>query len=182
MNLRQKVTKAKRELRSINKEETRRKRLGYDTTGTSNTLEMVQYFQHKHRLEDIVSLKNKKYRHERWNENIKINGNKLTYIAMYVEFTKIGELFYPNGQVLTHKEIDEFLSSEEIKNKMYQLGMEASQREPEKQFKKNSHIDYWIAISDMRTKNKILKTQKLFYQFYGSDLIYEYEPSDKPSK
>lgn len=180
MNLRIKRKHAKQKLDAILKEEEEKtKKWG---TGWQNTWDIVQSHMYKSDLQNIINTKRKLRLHYQWNEpEPKLNWDKITYISFWGEYTKLGEAFYPNGQCLTTKEINEFLKSDKVLNNMYTIGMKTLAREPEKEIggRGDRHVSYWIEVSMDRTKNKKLHLKKQFYQFYGSDQIYRYEQENE---
>lgn len=180
MNLRIKRKHAKQKLDAIFKEEEEKtKRWG---TSWQTTWDIVKSHMAKSELQNIINTKRKLRLHYQWNETEpKLNWDKITYISVWGDYTKLGELFYPNGQYLTSDEISNFLQGDKVSNNIYAIGMKTLAREPEKEIggRGSRHVDYWIEMSMDRTKNKKLHFKKQLYQFYGSDQIYRYKQENE---
>lgn len=178
MNLRIKRKHAKQKLEHIVESEKKRKKY-------FSTIDMYLSYESKKPLEDIINTKRKLRLHYQWNEEEpKVDWDKITYFSIWGEYTKLGEIFYPNGQYLMMSEIHNFLNSDRVRNNMYAVGRKTANRNPEKETwsQYDRYVDYWIEFSMDKTKNKKLHSEKLYYQFYGSDRIYLYEKENVDDK
>lgn len=157
MNLRQKVKQAKKELATVD-----------ERYGGPYALDMVQNFQEKSRLQKIINYKRKPSRFVSWNEERKIDTNKLTYISLRADYQELLTIKSPNGKPLTKRQIDEFVKR--CGKRMYGHGLKVYEREPSKK----EYTDYEYFISDCRTKQKVFHIKKLYRQYYGDDKLYSY--------
>lgn len=161
MNLRQKIKKAKAELNGLLKEH------------HSSTWEIIKSFEKRQKLQKIINHKRNFNRYFDFNEEYKINLKKITYISFHADFKDLGVLKSPNGKPLKQKEINAFLIKM-IQTKLYEHAKKVSEEVPSKDGFMN-RIDYWISISDDRTKAKRLHAEKVYFQFKGDETIYRYQ-------
>jgi len=160
MNLRKKIKKAKKEIKEVEEQYT-----------GNTTFDIVMRYKKTSKLQKIINYKRNDNRFYQWNEGYEIDWNKLTYFGFNAGFTNLGYLKSANGKALTRTEINKFLKV--IMDKFYQYAKQVSGEEAsEGDFRK--HVDYSIIVSNDRTKGKRLHVEKRYFQFKGSDLIYEY--------
>jgi len=165
MNLRQRVKKAKAELKALPE----------NPRGNSQW-EIYEHFNKKMDLLDIIAKKRKKVTYYGWNEEYEIDWNALTYVSVHADFTTLAVLKTPNGKPMSLDEINVFLS-EILVTKLKNYSKEVTVTTPKKEMDKR--VDYFISVSNDRTKNKKLHRKMVFYQFEGSDKIYAYKEKDK---
>lgn len=164
MNLRQKIKKAKKELEII------------ETAHSKDTMwDIYQNYHKKDKLQRIINYKRNFNQYYNWNEEYKIDFSKLTYIDLFIDYKQVGVLQSPNGKPLRKSRVLEF--EKMCLKKIHQFATEVSKQETIKDDKLNGRVEYFMSFSNDRTKSKKLHREKLYYQFYGEDVIYRYQNS-----
>lgn len=167
MNLRQKVKQAKVKLKKVEEDYKRKTRYG------ATTWDIVENYEITSKLQEIINHKRKFNRYYHWNEEHQIDWDNLTYISFHADYKTLGILKSPNGKPLKKEDVNHFLDII-MKTKFYPFAKEISKLEKnEKDYIK--HIDYFVSVSNDRTKDKKLHMEKVYYQFKGDDKIYKYQ-------
>lgn len=179
MNLRQKVKKAKKELQELTNEEFKRKNKShlYITFEDNTMLGMLERFNRKSELQEIINKKRNYNRHFNADEEYDIDWSKLTYISFHADFDTLAVLKSSNGRPLARKDIQAFLEKATEKFKNYIKAV--SEREPRIEFGIHAKVDYFFKVSNDRTKSKRLHIENLCYQLEGSSKVYFYDSKIK---
>lgn len=160
MNLRQKIKKAKVELKYVK-----------ETYPDTYPMEMLTKHEKVSELQNIINHKRNYNRFYEWNEEYKIDLNKLTYISFAVGYEEKMVLTTKNGRVLSPKEIKSF--NELALKKFLEIGKEVGEKEEIRcDWKIKNRVTYHFFYSNDRTKGKKLHKQELCHQFYGSDELH----------
>lgn len=169
MNLRQKIKKAKKEMRELEQKDS-----------GSYMVDIYRHVQEQSRLQKIINHKRNFNLHYEWSEPIKIDMKKLTYIAIRSNFKELGVMISPNGKPISIEKANEFINTT-LKSNLWSYSKKiASQEKPTAEYERK-HVDYYISLSNDRTKSKKLTNEKLFYQFIGDEKIYRYQSEKKES-
>src|SRR5690606_9881129 len=126
----------------------------------STSWNFIQKWQDKQKLQTIINHKRKFNRYFNWNEEHEIDWKKLTYISIHADFTTLGVLRSPNGKPLNENEVNEYIQ-QILKTKLYNYALKISKEEKSND-KYNNHIDYWLSVSNDKTKNKRLHSEKIY--------------------
>lgn len=167
MNLRQKIKKAKRELKELN------------SKGSGSSMwDMLQHFEKEQKLQTIINHKRNFNQYYGWEEKPNVNLQKLTHVGVHSEFKEFGVLTSSCGKALDPKKVDVFVNRM-IQTKFLNHAKEvAKQKKPANKIGRE-HIDYYLTLSSDKTKSKKLFMKKLFYQFKGDDKLYHYINKNK---
>lgn len=158
MNLRQKVKKAKRDLKLASKK--------YDG---STMWDIYQKFQIESDLNEIIDYKRKPNRTIfQWNKDYREDLGKLTYASFRVSHQELCKIKSSNGRPLTKTQLLEFMNK--CREKLYHHGLKIQQEDKNDKI----YVDYILYLSDCKTKQKRLYVKDLYRQYYGDDKIYAY--------
>lgn len=157
LNLRQKVKRAKKDIETVE-----------ERIPGPYTLDIVERFEEKSRLQKIIDYKRKPNRIVNWDDPYKPCYDKLTYMSLSANFEDLTKIVSPNGKPLTRKQVREFINK--CHDKIYHYGLKVAQREPNKEM----YTDYVLFTSDFRTKQKTLYPVKIYRQYDGDDKLYAY--------
>lgn len=159
MNLRQKVKHAKRELK-LAKIKLDNAKIPYD---------IYESWQEVNRLTEIINFKRKPNEHFNWNEDSKVNMNNLTHVELKANYESLYKMVSPNGKPFTSKEIETM--NKEILKRISLFGHKfAGKIKNEK-----NYIDYYLLVSDYKTKQKKLAKKNLFRQFEGDSNLHGFK-------
>lgn len=164
MNLRQKIKQAKKELKNLNKAKDK-----------NSTWEIIKKVEKEIELQNIINYKRKFYTYCKDNDEYKIDWRKLTYISFNADFTELGVLKSPNGRPLKRQKVKKFMEYM-VDNKFINYATLISQ---ENKTDNPYRVDYYLAVSNDKTKDKKLYIEKLACQFRGESKIYHYKKEGK---
>lgn len=165
LNLRQKVKQAKRQLEVIE-----------NTYYGNSHWEISTKILDRIAQEKIIDYKKKKDRLMHWKENYEIDWNKLTHISIHTDFKEFGRLRSLNGRPLNVKDINVFLD-DMLKEKVYAHAKNYSEQTPSE--RSRNQIDYYLLVSNDKTRSKRLCIHYLYYQNCGEDVLYFYSDGNK---
>lgn len=171
INLRQKVKKAKKELRHVQE--------NYPDT---YPYEMVVRFQKEEELKEIINYKRNFNRYYNWNEDYNIDMDNLTYIDFCANGEVLTTLTTSNGKILSKNQINWFINKEA----MFYL-LQHGRKIKEKQtstYKINKDellhgTEYYWLVSNDKTKGKRLHKIKFAFQPNGTEEIRLYQNNEK---
>lgn len=175
MNLRQKVKQAKKELAELD-----------ELYSSYSIWDIFHKVTRQLELQEIIDYKRKPSKMYGWNEEYDIDWDKLTYISFQIDYKEILRLMYPNGKVLSKREIEEFVRECVSKipsesEKIAQIDINDDSRDDYWKGRRR-RIDYTILVSNDRTKSKKFHKEDKFFQFEGDNRIYQFEKNDKENE
>lgn len=156
MNLRQKVKLAKRELKVAEE----------NLKNARTSLGIYEAWQKVDKLRTIVNYKRKPNSNFNWNENDKVDMNNLTYVELKVDDTTLYKKVSPNGKPFNKREIA--FINKEITKRIANNGRKVAKENRSNE----NYVDYYLLLSDFKTKQKKLATKELFRQFEGHGELY----------
>ena len=156
MNLRQKAKIAKRELKDAEE----------NLKNAKTPFSIYEAWQRVDKLRTIVNYKRKPNSNFNWNENGEVDMNNLTYIELKVNDTTLYRKVSPNGKPFNKREIA--FINKEITQRIANNGLKVANKNKSNE----DYVDYYLLLSDFKTKQKKLATKNLFRQFEGHEELY----------